>query len=144
MKKVSPAPNWDAIFKKRPDLNPPGYNETCAKIQQRKLTNGKVHATDYTNASRTLLFNIIEKKWDPELCRLLDIPPSILPLVKKSVDDYGVVESIPEIADVPIFGDAGDQQAALFGQACFKKGQSKNTYGTGCFLLMKSRPSWPH
>jgi glycerol kinase len=101
-----------------------------------KLTDGKVHATDYTNASRTLIFNIIEKKWDAELCQLLNIPPSILPQVKKSVDDYGVVESIPEIADVPIFGDAGDQQAALFGQACFEEGQSKNTYGTGCFLLM--------
>ncbi len=103
-----------------------------------KLTDGKVHATDYTNASRTLIFNIIEKKWDAELCRLLNIPPSILPQVKKSVDDYGVVESIPEIADVPIFGDAGDQQAALFGQACFKEGQSKNTYGTGCFLLINT------
>lgn len=103
-----------------------------------KLTNGKVHATDYTNASRTLIFNIIEKKWDAELCQLLNIPPSILPQVKKSVDDYGVVESIPEIADVPIFGDAGDQQAALFGQACFEEGQSKNTYGTGCFLLMNA------
>ena len=104
----------------------------------RKLTNGKVHATDYTNASRTLIFNIIEKKWDAELCQLLNIPPSILPQVKKSIDDYGVVESIPEIADVPIFGDAGDQQAALFGQACFEEGQSKNTYGTGCFLLMNA------
>ncbi len=103
-----------------------------------KLTDGKVHATDYTNASRTLIFNIIEKKWDAELCQLLNIPPSILPQVKKSVDDYGVVESIPEIADVPIFGDAGDQQAALFGQACFEEGQSKNTYGTGCFLLMNT------
>ncbi len=103
-----------------------------------KLTNGKVHATDYTNASRTLIFNIIEKKWDAELCQLLNIPPSILPQVKKSVDDYGVVESIPEIAEVPIFGDAGDQQAALFGQACFEEGQSKNTYGTGCFLLMNA------
>lgn len=103
-----------------------------------KLTDGKVHATDYTNASRTLIFNIIEKKWDAELCQLLNIPPSILPQVKKSVDDYGVVESIPEIADVPIFGDAGDQQAALFGQACFEEGQSKNTYGTGCFLLMNA------
>jgi glycerol kinase len=101
-----------------------------------KLTDGKVHATDYTNASRTLIFDIIEKKWDTELCRLLNIPLFILPRVKKSIDDYGVVESIPEIADVPIFGNAGDQQAALFGQACFEEGQSKNTYGTGCFLLM--------
>ena len=103
-----------------------------------KLTDGKVHATDYTNASRTLIFNIIEKKWDAELCQLLNIPPSILPEVKKSADDYGVVESIPEIAGVPIYGDAGDQQAALFGQACFEEGQIKNTYGTGCFLLMNT------
>lgn len=103
-----------------------------------KLTNGKVHATDYTNASRTMIFNIVEKKWDEELCRLLNIPTSILPKVKKSVDDYGAVESIPEVAGVPIYGDAGDQQAALFGQACFEAGQMKNTYGTGCFLLMNT------
>ncbi len=103
-----------------------------------KLTNGKVHATDYTNASRTLIFNIVEKKWDEQLCQLLNVPSYILPQVKKSVDDYGVVESIPEIAGVPIFGDAGDQQAALFGQACFEAGQIKNTYGTGCFLLMNT------
>ena len=103
-----------------------------------KLTTGKVHATDYSNASRTLIFNIVEKKWDEELCQLLNIPLSILPQVKKSVDDYGVVESIPEIAGVPIYGDAGDQQAALFGQTCFDAGQIKNTYGTGCFLLMNT------
>jgi glycerol kinase len=103
-----------------------------------KLTNGKVHATDYTNASRTLIFNIVEKRWDEDLCQLLNIPTSILPEVKKSVDEYGTVESIPEIAGVPIYGDAGDQQAALFGQACFEKGQIKNTYGTGCFLLMNT------
>lgn len=103
-----------------------------------KLTNGKVHATDFTNASRTLIFNIIEKKWDGELCRLLNIPLSILPEVKKSVDDYGVVEAIPAIAGVPIYGNAGDQQAALFGQACFDAGQIKNTYGTGCFLLLNT------
>ena len=103
-----------------------------------KLTGGKVHATDYTNASRTLIFNIVEKQWDEELCRILNIPTSILPEVKKSVDDYGTVESLPEIADVPIYGDAGDQQAALFGQTCFDAGQIKNTYGTGCFLLMNT------
>lgn len=103
-----------------------------------KLTGGKVHATDYTNASRTLIFNIVEKQWDTELCQLLNIPQSILPHVKKSVDDYGIVESIPEIAGIPIYGDAGDQQAALFGQACFDAGQIKNTYGTGCFLLMNT------
>ena len=103
-----------------------------------KLTNGKVHATDHTNASRTLIYNITEKKWDNELCEMLNIPNSILPKVRNSLDDYGVAESIPAIKDVPIFGVAGDQQAALFGQACFEKGQIKNTYGTGCFILMNT------
>ncbi len=103
-----------------------------------KLTSGKVHVTDYTNASRTLIFNIKEKKWDQDLCQLLSVPLSILPEVKKSIDDYGYVESIPSLAGVPIFGVAGDQQAALFGQACFTKGQTKNTYGTGCFLIMNT------
>ena len=103
-----------------------------------KLTNGKVHATDYTNASRTLIFNIKEKKWDEELCEILNIPLSILPEVKNSVDDFGVVESIPCIKGVPILGVAGDQQAALFGQTCFEKGQIKNTYGTWCFILMNT------
>jgi glycerol kinase len=103
-----------------------------------KLTDGKVHATDYTNASRTLIFNIVEKKWDEELCDLLNTPMSALPHVKKSMDDYGTVESIPELRGVPIFGVAGDQQAALFGQACFDRGQIKSTYGTGCFLLMNT------
>ncbi|MBL7092627.1 glycerol kinase GlpK [candidate division KSB1 bacterium] len=103
-----------------------------------KLTNGKVHATDFTNVSRTLIYNIKEKKWDDELCEILNIPNFILPEVKKSVDDYGVAESIPAIKGVPILGVAGDQQAALFGQACFEKGQVKNTYGTGCFILMNT------
>lgn len=103
-----------------------------------KLTGGKVHATDYTNASRTLLFDIREKKWDQELCRLLDVPSSILPEVRRSTDDYGAVESIPLLAGIPILSVAGDQQAALFGQACFTKGQIKNTYGTGCFVVMNT------
>ncbi len=103
-----------------------------------KLTAGKVHATDFTNASRTLLFNIHEKKWDQELCALLDVPSSILPQVKKSMDDYGVVETIPELENIPISGVAGDQQAALFGQGCFAPGQMKNTYGTGCFIMMNT------
>jgi glycerol kinase len=103
-----------------------------------KLTNGNVHATDYTNASRTLIYNIVEKKWDEELCALLNIPMHALPRVYKSMDDYGAVESIPELRGVPIFGVAGDQQAALFGQACFDSGQIKSTYGTGCFLLMNT------
>ena len=103
-----------------------------------KLTNGAVHATDFTNASRTLIFNIQKKKWDPELCDILNIPLSILPTVKKSIDDYGKVKSIPEIKNIPIYGVAGDQQAALFGQTCFHVGQTKNTYGTGCFLMMNT------
>ena len=102
------------------------------------LTKGQVHATDYTNASRTLIFNILDKKWDPDLCRRLDIPHTILPQVKRSMDDYGAVESIPEIKGVPIYGVAGDQQSALFGQTCFEQGEIKNTYGTGCFLLMNT------
>jgi len=103
-----------------------------------KLTGGKVHATDFTNASRTLLFNIIDKNWDAELCDLLSVPQSMLPQVKKSVDDYGEVATVPIINGVPILGVAGDQQAALFGQACFHKGQIKNTYGTGCFVVMNT------
>ncbi len=103
-----------------------------------KLTGGKVHATDYTNASRTLLFNIHDKRWDEELCQLLGVPQSILPHVRQSVDDYGVVEAIDSLKGVPICGVAGDQQAALFGQTCFGRGQAKNTYGTGCFLLMNT------
>ncbi len=103
-----------------------------------KLTGGKVHATDYTNASRTLFFNIVKKEWDKELCEILNIPMSICPEVKQSMDDFGTVESIPSIAGTPIYGNAGDQQAALFGQTCFEKGEMKNTYGTGCFLLMNS------
>ena len=103
-----------------------------------KLTNGKIHATDYTNASRTLIFNIKEKEWDEDLCKILNVPEYLLPKVKNSIDDYGIVESVPAIKDVPIFGVAGDQQAALFGQTCFGKGQIKNTYGTGCFILMNT------
>lgn len=103
-----------------------------------KLTAGKVHATDFTNAARTLLFNIHEKRWDAELCQLLDIPAEILPQVKKSCDRYGVAETIPAIKNVPICGVAGDQQAALFGQSCFAPGQVKNTYGTGCFIMMNT------
>ncbi len=103
-----------------------------------KLTSGKTHATDYTNASRTLIFNIKEKKWDKELCQIMGIPLSILPEVKKSIDDYGKVESIPFLSGIPIYGVAGDQQAALFGQTCFTKGSIKNTYGTGCFIMMNT------
>lgn len=103
-----------------------------------KLTKGKVHVTDYSNASRTLLFNINTLEWDEELCRILDIPMSILPEVKPSSCVYG--ETDPEFfgAPVKIAGAAGDQQAALFGQTCFREGEAKNTYGTGCFMLMNT------
>jgi glycerol kinase len=103
-----------------------------------KLTNGKVHATDHTNASRTLLYNINDFTWDNELLEIFNIPDSILPQVKKSSDFYGNVESIERLTSVPILGVAGDQQAALFGQKCFLPGQSKNTYGTGCFILINT------
>ncbi len=102
------------------------------------MTSGKIHATDHTNASRTLLYNIKEKKWDEELCSILKIPLNILPEVKSSIDDYGIVVSIPSLKGTPIYGVAGDQQAALFGQTCFSKGQIKNTYGTGGFLMMNT------
>jgi glycerol kinase len=101
-----------------------------------KLTHGKVHITDYTNASRTLMFNIHEKKWDSEILRILDIPDEVLPQITSSASVVGVTH--PQIfgTSIPIAGIAGDQQAALFGQGCFYRGQAKNTYGTGCFLLM--------
>jgi len=102
------------------------------------LTAGRVHATDATNASRTLLLDIHRKQWSPELCALFDVPESMLPEVRNPADDYGVVEAVPALKGVPICGMAGDQQAALFGQACFDPGTVKNTYGTGCFLLMNT------
>jgi glycerol kinase len=101
-----------------------------------KLTNGKVHATDVTNASRTMLYNIHTNEWDPYLLKLFDIPEALLPEVHPSAYHYGVMEYPGLIQGVPITGMAGDQQAALFGQCCFSAGQAKNTYGTGCFLLM--------
>ncbi len=103
------------------------------------LTRGKVHATDYSNASRTLLFNIHELQWDEEILDLLDIPRSMLPAVMPSSGLFGVTD--PGTfggAQIPISGVAGDQQAALFGQSCHEKGMAKNTYGTGCFLLMNT------
>ncbi len=103
------------------------------------LTRGKVHVTDYSNASRTLLYNIKELKWDDEILSELGIPKSMLPEVKPSSCVYGHTD--PQTfggAEIPIAGDAGDQQAALFGQACFEPGMAKNTYGTGCFMLMNT------
>ncbi|WP_078577393.1 glycerol kinase GlpK [Salipaludibacillus agaradhaerens] len=102
-----------------------------------KLSGGKAHVTDYTNASRTLMYNIHELKWDEELLEILDIPSSILPEVRPSSEVYANTVSYHFFGEeVPIAGAAGDQQAALFGQACFEKGMAKNTYGTGCFMLM--------
>ncbi|MEA3286541.1 MAG: glycerol kinase GlpK [Candidatus Marinimicrobia bacterium] len=103
-----------------------------------KLTEGKVHATDFTNASRTLLFNIHEKVWDTELCKLMKIPMELLPEVKCSADNFGTIRSISALQNVPIRGVSGDQQAALFGQQCFTRGEIKNTYGTGCFIMMNT------
>ena len=103
-----------------------------------KLTGGKTHATDFTNASRTLLFNIHQKSWDAELSGILGVPVSLLPHVKNSMDDYGAVRTLPELEGVPIAGVAGDQQAALFGQTCFNTGELKNTYGTGCFIMLNT------
>ncbi|WP_300363866.1 glycerol kinase GlpK, partial [Fusobacterium sp.] len=104
-----------------------------------KLTNGKVHATDYTNASRTMIYNIKKLEWDEKLLKELGIPKSMLPEVKDSSGTFGYVNLGGKGGHrVPICGVAGDQQAALFGQACFEKGEAKNTYGTGCFLLMNT------
>jgi len=103
-----------------------------------KLTGGKVHATDYSNASRTMVYNIRELKWDEKLLEALSIPSSMLPEVRNSSGDFGVVDSSLLNSPVSITGVAGDQQAALFGQACFEKGMAKNTYGTGCFMLMNT------
>lgn len=104
-----------------------------------KLTGGKSHVTDYSNASRTLMFNIYEMKWDEELLDILTIPKSLLPNVKPSSCVYGyTVQHTFFGAQVPISGIAGDQQAALFGQTCFEVGEAKNTYGTGCFMLMNT------
>ena len=104
-----------------------------------KLTGGKVHITDYTNASRTMLYNINKLEWDEKILKTLDIPKSMLPEVRNCSEIYGYTNLGGKGGyRVPIAGIAGDQQAALFGQACFEKGSAKNTYGTGCFLLMNT------
>ena len=102
------------------------------------LTEGKVFVTDYTNASRTMLYNIKECKWDEEILSLLEIPKCMLPEVKSSSEVYGETKIEAIGGNIPIAGAAGDQQAALFGQCCFLEGEVKNTYGTGCFLLMNT------
>ncbi|NTU90935.1 MAG: glycerol kinase GlpK [Chlorobiaceae bacterium] len=103
-----------------------------------RLTGGRVHATDFTNASRTLLYNIREHRWDAELHDLFDIPESMLPEVRPSMGSFGTVAAIAALDGVPISAVAGDQQAALFGQCCFDPGTIKNTYGTGCFMMMNT------
>jgi glycerol kinase len=103
-----------------------------------RLTGGKVHATDVTNASRTLLWNIRENRWDEEMCRLIGVPRAILPEVHDNAHLYGT--TTPDLfgVPIPIAGIAGDQQSALFGQACFRPGMAKSTYGTGCFMLLNT------
>ena len=102
------------------------------------LTGGKVHATDATNAARTLLYNIAENRWDADICALLDIPMALLPEVRDSADDFGVTRADLFGREIPILGVAGDQQAATVGQACFRPGMMKSTYGTGCFALLNT------
>ena len=103
-----------------------------------KLTRGKVHATDYSNASRTMMYNINDLCWDQEILQRLDIPVCMLPEVRPSSGLYGKTDTSFLGGEIPIAGVAGDQQAALFGQTCFSQGEAKNTYGTGCFLLMNT------
>lgn len=105
-----------------------------------KLTKGKLHATDATNASRTLLFNIHSGEWDETLLQALEIPRSLLPEVRSSSEIYADISGLPGLEGVPLAGIAGDQHAALFGQACTSPGMAKNTYGTGCFVLMNTGP----
>ncbi len=103
-----------------------------------RLTGGEVHATDATNASRTLLFNIHTQRWDERLLALFDIPAALLPEVRDSSDDFGMTEAKWLGGALPIAGVAGDQQAALVGQACFQPGMAKSTYGTGCFMVVNT------
>ena len=103
-----------------------------------KLTGGKVHVTDYSNASRTMLYNIIDLKWDEEILKELNIPACMLPEVRPSSCVYGETTEDLFGGSIPISGAAGDQQSALFGQTCFNPGEAKNTYGTGCFMLMNT------
>ncbi|NLM53326.1 MAG: glycerol kinase GlpK [Firmicutes bacterium] len=106
------------------------------------LTGGRVHVTDYSNASRTLLFNIADLRWDEELLKVLDIPAAVLPEVRSSSEIYGHTAAIGNLpAGIPVAGAAGDQQAALFGQACFSPGMAKATFGTGAFILMNTGSS---
>lgn len=128
--------------------NVPGARERAEKGKLRfgnvdswlvwRLTRGAVHVTDVTNASRTMLFNIHDLKWDEDLLKLLDIPASMMPEVKSSSEVYGHTKTTIFAHEVPIAGIAGDQQAALFGQMCLEPGAIKNTYGTGCFVMLNT------
>lgn len=131
------------LFNQYPELQQRAENGEllCGTIDSwllYKLTNGKVHATDFSNASRTLLFNIHTQMWDDELLKLFNIPRCILPEVKESSGIFGYLDEEIFPYPIPIAGIAGDQQAALFGQCCFQEGNIKNTYGTGCFTLMNT------
>ncbi len=106
-----------------------------------KLTGGRVHATDATNAARTLIYNIRDNRWDDDICRLLNIPMALLPQVRDCADDFGVTRADLFGREIPIRGVAGDQQAATVGQACFRPGMMKATYGTGCFALLNTGPA---
>jgi glycerol kinase len=108
-----------------------------------RLTNGAVHATDHTNASRTMLYDIDTKSWSDELCELFRVPPSILPAVRASSGDFGIASAMHLGREIPIRGAAGDQQSALFGQGCWSQGLGKNTYGTGAFLLLNAGATRP-
>ena len=108
-----------------------------------RLTGGRVHATDPTNASRTLLYDIGERRWSPELCELFGVPPQCLPEVRLSAGDFGATEPSVFGRSIPITGIAGDQQSALFGQGCWASGEGKNTYGTGAFLLLNTGATRP-
>ncbi|MBI2383732.1 MAG: glycerol kinase GlpK [Gammaproteobacteria bacterium] len=109
-----------------------------------KLTGGRQHATDATNASRTLLFDIVTQQWDAELMKFLDVPASLLPEVRDSAADYGRTDKSLFGAEIPVCGIAGDQQAATVGQACFSPGMIKSTYGTGCFLVLNTGETLTH
>ncbi len=105
-----------------------------------RLTGGAVHATDVTNAGRTLLYDIHAQRWDEELCALFRVPMAMLPEVRDNSHLFGTTAEGLLEAQIPIAGMAGDQQAALFGQACFERGMAKSTYGTGCFMLLNTGP----
>ena len=108
-----------------------------------RLTGNSVHVTDATNASRTLLMDLQTCAWDDELCQILQVPSSSLPEIRSCSEVYGKTQGLGFLPDgIPVAGIAGDQQAALFGQACFDRGEAKCTYGTGCFLLMNTGSKW--